>query len=53
MKNKQVIDDKEVLKAFKKSVKEQTRKKLAVTYLDKDGSIKKIKTKITKGDDKR
>lgn len=47
MENKQVIDTKEVLKAFKKAIKGQLKEKeLTVTYLDKDGNIKKFKTKI-------
>lgn len=47
MANKQVIDDGNVLKAFKRAVKGQIEeKKITVTYLDKDGNIKKFKVKI-------
>ena len=47
MKNKTIIDPNEVLKAFKKTLKEPKNKKsINVTYLDKDGNIKKFKTKI-------
>ena len=47
MKNKVIINDSEVLKAFKKALKEPKEKKsINVTYLDKDGNIKRIKIKI-------
>ena len=46
MKNKVIIDADEVLKAFKKALMEKHKQKsINVTYLDKDGNIKKIKTK--------
>lgn len=46
MKNKVIIDTDEVLKVFKKAIKEEKiEKSINVTYLDKDGNIKKFKTK--------
>lgn len=47
MKNKVIIDTDEVLKAFKKAIKEEKiEKTIEVTYLDKDGSVKRFKSKI-------
>ena len=46
MKNKVIIDTDEVLKAFNKALMKQYNEKIIeVTYLDKDGNIKKFKSK--------
>lgn len=47
MKNKVIINPNNVLKAFNKALmKQYNEKTIEVTYLDKDGSIKRFKSKI-------
>lgn len=47
MKNKPIIDEKKVLMAIRKAIKNKTEEKnITVTYLDNQGNIKKFKSKI-------
>ena len=47
MKNKPIIDEKKILKAIRKAIKNKTEEKnIVVTYLDDQGNLKKFKSKI-------